>query len=87
MKILACALLLTSVVACGDDGGMTTPADAAPVVPAHIMVTGTTKATSASGSSALGGVAVSAYQNADEATVVATATSDQTGAYTLDITT
>jgi hypothetical protein len=87
MKRFACVLLLTSVVGCGDDGGKTPPADAAPMVPAHIMVTGTTKSVSAGGSSPLAGVTVGAYTNADETTAVATATSDQAGNYTLDITT
>ena len=87
MKRFACVLLLTSVVGCGGGGGNTTPADAAPVVPAHIMVTGTTKSVSASGSSPLAGVTVGAYRNTDETTAVATATSDQSGNYTLDITT
>ncbi|MEO8845880.1 MAG: hypothetical protein ABI704_30190, partial [Kofleriaceae bacterium] len=86
MKILACALLLTSVVGCGDDGGMTTPADAAPVVPAHIMISGTAQSKGIS-SAPLAGVAISAYSNTDENTAVATATTDQSGNYTLDVTT
>jgi hypothetical protein len=85
MKRFACVLLLTSVVGCGG-GGNTTPVDAAPVVPAHIMVTGTAKSAGAS-TTPLAGVAISAYQNADETTAVATATTDQSGNYTLDITT
>lgn len=87
MKRFACVLLLTSVVGCGGGGGNTTPPDAAPVVPAHIMVGGTAKSVGASGTTPLAGVAIAAYQNADEATVVASATTDQSGNYTLDITT
>jgi hypothetical protein len=86
MKRFACVLLLTSVVGCGDDGGKTPPADAAPVVPAHIMVTGTAKSAGIS-SGPLAGVAISAYSNTDETTAVATATTDQSGNYTLDVTT
>ena len=56
------------------------------MVPAHIMVSGTAKSAGTS-STPLAGVAISAYQNADEATVVASATTDQSGNYTLDITT
>ena len=86
MKIFACALLVASVGACGDDGGTSKPVDAAPMVPAHIMVTGTAKSAGTS-SNPLAGVAISAYSNADENTAVATATTDQSGNYTLDITT
>jgi len=49
------------------------------------MVTGTAK--SAPGGGALAGVAIGAYQNSNENTAVATATTDQAGNYTLDITT
>jgi len=87
MKRFACVLLLTSVVACGGDGGNTTPVDAAPMVPAHIMVTGTAKSVGAAGSTPLAGVTIGAYQNTDETTAVATATTDQSGNYTLDVTT
>jgi hypothetical protein len=86
MKRFACVLLLTSIVGCGGDDGMTTPADAAPMVPAHIMVSGTAKSAGI-GSGPLAGVAISAYSNTDEATAVATATTDQSGNYTLDVTT
>jgi hypothetical protein len=86
MTRFACVLLLTSVVGCGDDGGNSQPADAAPNVPAHIMVSGTAQSKGVS-SAPLAGVAISAYQNADETTPVATATTDQAGAYSLDITT
>jgi hypothetical protein len=86
MKRFACVLLLTSVVGCGSDGGNTPPADAAPVVPAHIMVTGTAKSAGI-GSGPLAGVAINAYSNTDETTAVATATTDQAGNYTLDVTT
>jgi hypothetical protein len=80
----ACALLV-SAAACGSSNN-TKPVDAAPTVPAHITITGTTKATSV-GSTALAGVAVSAYQSSDENTAVATATSDSNGAFSLDVTT
>jgi hypothetical protein len=56
------------------------------MVPAHIMVTGTAKSAGI-GSGPLAGVAISAYSNTDEATAVATATTDQSGNYTLDVTT
>jgi hypothetical protein len=80
----ACALLV-SAAACGSSNN-TKPVDAAPTVPAHITITGTAKATGTS-STPLAGVAVTAYQAADENTAVATATSDSNGAFSLDVTT
>ncbi|MFT3697473.1 MAG: hypothetical protein QM831_30300 [Kofleriaceae bacterium] len=79
---LACALLLTSLVACGGDDD-TTAADAAPKVPQMITLTGTTKATSTS-STALAGVAVTAYNRSDDS-MLATATSDTNGNFTMTV--
>jgi hypothetical protein len=82
---LASVLLVTSIIGCGSSNN-NTPVDAAPMVPAHIMIMGTTKSAGL-GSNPLAGVAVAAYQNTDENTVIAMATSDQSGNFTLDITT
>ncbi|MEO8553321.1 MAG: hypothetical protein ABI678_25285, partial [Kofleriaceae bacterium] len=85
---LACVLLLTSLFACGGDDNNNTPMPDAPGSAAQmITITGTTKVVSASGSNPLAGVTVGAYQNSDENTAVATATSDTAGVFTLTVAT
>lgn len=83
---LASVLLVTSIIGCGSSSNNPPPADAAPMVPAHIMIMGTAKSAGLS-SGPLAGVAIGAFQNTDENTAVATTTTDQSGNYTLDITT
>lgn len=83
---LACVLLLTSLVACGGDDNNNTPMPDAPgSAAATITITG--NAHQPLPAMALSGVAVSAFQNSDENTPVATATTDTSGNYTLTITT
>lgn len=92
---LACVLLLTSLVACGDDGN-NTPTDGAGSgsgsgsgsnVPAMITVMGKAQSNNGSSTMPLSGVMIGAYANSDENTPVATTTSDTSGNYTLTITT
>lgn len=81
---LACVLMLSSLVACGGDDNNDKPADAAPQVPQKITVAGSTKQVTAGGASQLTGVSVGAYKRSDD-TMLATATSDSNGNFTMDI--
>ena len=59
----------------------------APVVPATIMISGTAAEVGISGLTPVAGVVVEAYSNSSDTTVVATATTDAAGTYSLTITT
>jgi hypothetical protein len=77
-------ILAASVLAaCGDDGG-NTGVDAKPV-PAMITITGQARAYTASGTEPRAGVTITAYRNDDETTVVAQATSDADGNYSITV--
>ncbi|HEY0253963.1 MAG TPA: hypothetical protein VGC41_20675 [Kofleriaceae bacterium] len=81
---LACALLLTSLVACGGDDDNGKPVDAAVAVPQMINISGKTQSAGVQ-INPLGGVTVGVYKNGDDSTPLATATSDQSGAFTIDV--
>jgi hypothetical protein len=82
-------LLLTSIAACGgnDNNNTVDGAGSGSNVPAMITITGTAKSNSGTATTPLSGVTIAAYSNSDEATPVATATSDTAGNYTLTVTT
>jgi hypothetical protein len=75
-----CLALLA--VGCGSSSG---GADA-PTAPSMITISGTVSERTTNGSMPLPGAMVGAYKNSDEATSVATATSDAMGKYTLTVT-
>lgn len=92
--------LILFLVACGggsgamtgDDGGDVTPDAPQPVmdappanVPAMITITGKTTETGISGTTNVGQVAVAVYAVSDEATPLATTTSDAQGNFTLTV--
>ena len=79
-------LCLFALGACGDDGGGGT-ADAPPMAPAMITVSGTATKREGTSSSAAAGVMVNAYKNSDPNTSMAMATTDAAGMYSIVITT
>lgn len=84
---LICVALCSSLVACGGGGGTQPPDAAQGSAAARITIAGTAKAQGAGSSTPLAGVAVGAYKTGDDAAALATATTDQQGNYTLEITT
>lgn len=84
-QILTVMPLCFVLVACGDDGGGVTPD--APTAPAMITVSGTARKREGTNTSAASGVMVGAYANSDPNTAVATATTDASGNYTMQIAT
>jgi hypothetical protein len=76
--------LLSSLIGCGGGSGNQPPDAAQGSAAARITIAGTAQAQSGS-STPLAGVAISAYRNSDEATPIATATTDQQGAYSMEI--
>jgi hypothetical protein len=79
------ALIFVSLMACG--GGGDDDAVDATTAPAMITITGTASTLGVGGSTPTAGVLVEAFANSAETTVVAMATTDATGNYTLTVTT
>lgn len=75
------------LIACGGSGDDGTKMPDAKPVSATVTVTGTASSVGISGKQAEAGVLVAAYANSDENTVVAMATTDASGNYSLTITT
>jgi hypothetical protein len=83
-RTLFASVLLTTLVACAADGSDT--GDDVPVepTPGHIALTGKHLEQGQSGESALGGAVITAYRTSD-GSQVASATTDSSGTFTLDI--
>lgn len=79
---LRAMLLISALVGCGDDGGSSPPD--APTAPATITVTGQTDSIGLGGRTPEQGIVVTAHREGDPA-IVAMATSDATGAFTMTI--
>src|SRR6476659_4223064 len=76
------------LAACGGGGGDDTSVDAPPSAPAMITVSGhATKREGANAATDAAGVMIAAYATSDPNTVVAMATTDATGNYSMVITT
>jgi hypothetical protein len=96
MRPLSYLVALSALAACGGDSNNNNQNDAAvdasvdaaidaPPAPQTITLTGTVTERNLQGSVAVSGAAVEAFSNADEATPVATATTDAQGNFTLTV--